>query len=231
MATLSNKPTSIIVVDNHDIVRKGIRLLINEQPEFVVSGEAGTKNEAILLIEQMQPDIVILDLDLGQERGQDLIAHIRINSPHTRILIFTGVRDINAHREAVQAGAVGLVHKDQPVYIVVEALKRVSAGEAWINPVLIANVLNELSRAPGVVTDPELQKIARLTDREREVIQLVCEGRQNRVIGESLFISETTVRHHLTSIFAKLSVENRLELVIYAFRHGLAQIVSPLENK
>ena len=222
MATLSDNRYLVVIIDDHDIVRKGIQLLINELPDFTFCGEASSNAEALALITRVRPDVAILDLDLGKDDGCDLIPLIRSNSPHTRILVLTGLRNTNTHREAVQAGAIGLVNKNQMLSVLTDALRKVALGEAWLDPALVANILNELSRAPQAASiNPEISKIARLTEREHQVIQLICEGLQNRAIAGRLFISETTVRHHLTSIFTKLEVENRLELVVYAFQHNL----------
>jgi DNA-binding NarL/FixJ family response regulator len=118
---------------------------------------------------------------------------------------------------------VGLVLKEQAVEVLVQAVKKVHAGEAWLDPALVASVLTEMSVAVGQEAGPEAARIARLTAREREVIALVVEGLKNSQIAERLSISRVTVSHHLTSIFHKLGVANRLELVTYAYRHGLTK--------
>jgi DNA-binding NarL/FixJ family response regulator len=226
MTGQADRVQRIVIVDDHDVVRMGIRLLIEEQADFEVVGAANAGDVALELVASTQPDIVILDLDLGGESGLDLMPHIRAHAPLARILVLTGMRDAEAQRQAVQLGAVGLVQKDQVLTLLLPAMHNLASGAAWLDASLVASALTELSRARGrAETDPEQAKIARLTERERAVIELICQGLQNRAIGERLFISETTVRHHLTSIFTKLGVENRLELVIYAFRNGLAQLV------
>ena len=139
------------------------------------------------------------------------------------MIVLTGIRDPAEHRQAVRLGATGMVLKEQAVDTLVKAIERVHAGETWLDPALVANVLAERSRARGRDADPEAARIAMLTERECEVIALIGEGLKNRQIAKRLSISETTVVHHLTSIFAKLGVANRLELVTYAYRHGLAE--------
>jgi DNA-binding NarL/FixJ family response regulator len=120
-------------------------------------------------------------------------------------------------------GAVGIVRKEKAAEVLISAVERVHKGEAWLDPSLMADVLSDMTRsAKGKKPDPEAQKIAALTNREREVIALVGEGIKSKEIAGRLFISETTVRHHLTSIFDKLGVADRIELLIYAYRHGLA---------
>ncbi|HEU5086697.1 MAG TPA: response regulator transcription factor, partial [Roseiflexaceae bacterium] len=170
-------------------------------------------------------DIVVLDLDLGGESGMDLIPTLIATVPGVRILVLTGMRDGNIQRSAVQVGAVGLVEKDEVLATLVPAIRKVAQGQVWLDPALVASVLQEMVRARGA-SEPDADglRISRLTERERDVIRLICQGLTNRVIAERLVISETTVRHHLTSIFSKLEVENRLERVIYAFRNGLATL-------
>ncbi len=121
-------------------------------------------------------------------------------------------------------GAMGLVFKEKAAEVVIRAIERVHAGEVWFDRTLIGNVLTELSRASATKKlDPEATKITKLTEREREIAALIGEGLKNKQIANRLFISETTVRHHLTSVFDKLGVTDRLELIIYAYRHGLAK--------
>jgi len=135
------------------------------------------------------------------------------------------VRDPEAHREAVRRGAMGLVLKEHAAETLLEAIAKVGAGEVWLEPSMVARVLGELTRPQTAQQpiSPEAAKIATLTAREREVITLVGEGLRNQHIAERLYISEATVRHHLTAIFAKLGVADRFELAIYAYQHGLAK--------
>ncbi len=215
----------ILLVDNYQLVRLGLRVLIEQQPRFKVVGETGSCAETLECAVLAQPDVIVLDLDLGDESGLDLITVLRSKVPKANILVLTGLRDTSQHHQAVMQGAIGLVFKAQPFETLIQAIERVYMNEAWLDPLLVASVVGELSRtreAPSV--DPELAKIVSLTKREHAVIALVCEGLQNRAIAQRLSLSETTVRHHLTSIFAKLEVDHRLELVIYAFRNGLAAL-------
>src|SRR5262249_37417395 len=136
-----------------------------------------------------------------------------------RILILTGVRDPDLHQRALSLGAMGLVLKEQLADVLLQAIVKVHAGEAWLEPTMMASVLGALVRAQR--PDPEVAKIASLTARERDIIALIGEGLRNRQIAACLRISETTVRHHLTSIFNKLGVGDRLELLVYIHRHDL----------
>jgi DNA-binding NarL/FixJ family response regulator len=199
-------------------------MLLESQPGITIVGEAATCAEALALATCAQPDVIVLDLDLGGENAIESIPMLLRSAPETRILVLTGVRDPEGHRQAIRHGAVGLVLKEKAVETLLEAITRVRAGEVWLEPTMIARVLGDLTRPqPSPQTSPEAPKIARLTEREREVITLVGEGLRNKHIAERLYISEATVRHHLTAIFAKLDVSDRFELAIYAYQHGLAK--------
>lgn len=213
----------ILLVDDHELMRKGIRLLIEQHPDLQVIDETHTRTQTLAAVQRHRPDIVLLDLDLGEENGLDFIPELRTLMPQMRIIVLTGMRDRAVHQQAVRLGAVGLVLKEHSPAVLVQAIRQVVVGKAWLDPMLVASLVTELSRAIGEA-DPEAAKIRILTEREREVITLVCEGLQNKTIAQRLSISDTTVRHHLTSIFSKLELENRLELVIYAYRHNLAQV-------
>jgi DNA-binding NarL/FixJ family response regulator len=205
-------------------MRAGLRMLLESQPGFTVVGEASTCADALALATGAQPDVIVLDLDLGGENAVESIPTLLRTAPETRILVLTGVRDPEVHRQAIRHGALGLVFKEKAVETLLQAITKVRAGEVWLEPTMIARVLGDLTRPqPSPPTSAETTNIARLTEREREVITLVGEGLRNKHIAERLYISEATVRHHLTAIFAKLDVSDRFELAIYAYQHGLAK--------
>ena len=223
MVTPATKPIRILLVDDHAVVRAGLRLIVQSREGMTIVGEAGNRDDALSLADSEHPDIILLDLDLGGDSGMTLIADLIAAAGEARIIILTGLRDPEAHRQAVLLGAMGIVKKEKAAEVLISAIERVHAGEAWLDPSLMAGVLTEVTRSSrGRKTDPEADKIAALTNREREVITLVGEGIKSKEIAGRLFISETTVRHHLTSIFDKLGVADRVELLIYAYRHGLA---------
>jgi DNA-binding NarL/FixJ family response regulator len=223
MSNVSTKSIRVLLIDDHVVMRMGLRMLIENQPGLKVVGEATDRGGAILSAAREQPDIILLDLDLGDENGLDLLPELRAAAKGARVIVLTGIRNPAEHQQAVRLGATGMVLKEQAVDTLVKAIECVHAGETWLDPALVANVLAERSRARGEDAASDAPRIAALTEREREVIALIGEGLKNRQIGERLSISETTVVHHLTSIFAKLGVANRLELVTYAYRHGLAK--------
>ena len=191
---------------------------------MTVVAMTGTASEALSLAAREQPDIIVLDLMLGDEDGLDFLPQLCKTSPNSRVLILTGVQGTDAHRMAIRRGAMGIVLKQQAADLLLKAIRKVHAGEVWIDRSMMSSVLSDVRNERHEEADPEAGKITSLTPREREVIALVSEGLKNKLIGERLFISETTVTHHLSSIFSKLDVSDRLELIIYAFRHGLAKV-------
>jgi DNA-binding NarL/FixJ family response regulator len=217
-------PIRIIVIDDHAIMREGLRLLIERRPGLVVVGEAANRAEALMLVAREQPDIILLDLSLRGENGLDFLPELLAAASATRVIVLTGLHDPELHQRAVRLGALGVVLKEQAGELLLKAIEKVQAGEAWLDRTMTAAVLTTLVRpqAPEPV-DPEALKVASLTAREREIITLIGEGFKNRQIASRLAISEATVNHHLTSIFAKLKVPSRLELVVYAYRQGLVK--------
>jgi len=213
----------ILLVDDHQIFLTGLRLLIEKEPDMIVVGTASNRAEALALMQE-HPDIVLLDLDLGNESGIDFLPQLIEPEEPPRVIIVTGVPDPELHLRAVRLGALGVVLKLDSAGSLVKAIRKVHGGEMWLNRPMISTVMTELIHARAKKMDSEALKIAELTVREREVIALVAEGMRNRQIGERLFISEKTVRHYLTSVFDKLGVADRLALMIYAFQHGLAKI-------
>jgi len=213
-----------MIVDDHAVIRTGLRMLIEQDKTMTVVAMAGTPPEALLMAEQERPDIIVLDLMLGEENGLEFLPQLCKASPTSRVLVLTGVQSTDSHRMAIRRGAMGIVLKQQAADLLLKAIQKVHAGEVWIDRSMISSVLADVRSENHEAPDPEADKIASLTRREREVIALVSEGLKNKVIGERLFISETTVTHHLSSIFSKLDVSDRLELIIYAFRHALAKL-------
>ena len=209
----------VLLVEGHAIVRAGVRMLLESEPGLTVVGEATTIAEALTTREQ--PELILLDLALGGEHAAARIPALLDAAPAARLVVLTGVRDPEAHRQAVRHGALGLVLKEQAVDTLLQALAGVHRGEVWLDPAMAAQVLSELPHPPP--PSPEVAKIARLTAREREVITLIGAGLRNQQIAACLGISEATVRHHLTAIYAKLGVADRLALALYAYQHGLAQ--------
>jgi len=211
----------VLLVGQHAVIRTSLRLLIESRPGLTVVGEASSCAE-IAKSSLPQCDIVLLEIDLDRERSLDSMAEL-IASSNQRVLILAGESDDRVCCDAMRLGAMGLVLKEKPAEDLIKAIQKVHAGEVWFDRSMMAHMLNTISRRPAG-RDEEAERIATLTDREREIVTLVGEGLKPKQIGERLFISEITVRHHLTSTFSKLGVSDRFELLIYAYRHKLAKL-------
>ena len=217
-------PIRIMIIDDHAVIRAGLRMLIEQDQTMSVVAMAGNRAEALHLAEKEQPDIILFDLMLGDEDGLEFLPALCDTSPSSRVLVLTGVQTAESHRIAIRRGAMGIVLKQQAADLLLKAIRKVYAGEVWIDRSMMGSVLDDVRSERQQGSNTEATKIASLTPREREVVALVSEGLKNKLIGERLYISETTVTHHLSSVFSKLEVSDRLELIIYAFRHGLAKM-------
>jgi len=215
---LMEKPIRILLVDNQTVVRSGVRRLLESRAELEVIGEVGIHADSIALATKEQPDLILITLN--EDSDLDILPELLSSSEESRVLILTSIRDPNLHQRAVRLGATGVVLKDTPAEILFKAISKVYLGEVWLSRTTTANVLTRLVRMNDEL-DAESKKISTLTQREREIVTLIGEGLKNKQIASRLFISEATVRHHFTSIFAKLDVSDRLELIIYAYRFGL----------
>lgn len=225
--TSVDAPIRILLIDDHAVMRAGLRLLLSSEPGFVVVGEAADRDETLELIGREHPDIILLDLLLEDDNSLNFLPEIVNSAANSRVLVLTGAGDPELHRRALLSGAAGLVRKEQAARILVRAIQAVHAGEIWFERAIMADALLSVSNSGEVVSTPAADKIARLTAREREVIALIGQRLKNQDIADRLFISESTVRHHLTSIFSKLGITGRLELMIFAYKHELA---SPPES-
>ncbi len=213
----------IVVVEYHAIVREGLRLLLSDRSGFSIVGDASTREGALAAALEHRPDVLLLDLELGRTRGEDLIDAIRDVSPASAILVLTGICDRQRHRVAMLRGARGVVTKDSAAALLVKAIRKVHAGEIWLERSQMGTLLTEML-AKKRHQDEDTRRIATLTERERAVITLVGQGLRNEEIGVRLVLREKTVRNYLTSVYEKLGVKDRLELAIYAHRRHLASL-------
>lgn len=223
MTTTNNDPIRTILIDAHTLFRAGLYALVEHQSGILIVGQAGTRQEAIALAESTQPDLILFDLNLDENEDIEIISDLISVAPHARLVLVTAIHDPQVYYRAVQVGVMGVVLKTQSPSILFKAITKVHSGEAWLDRSMIANVLTQMARG-RTQDDPDTQKIASLSQREREVITLIGKGMKNSQIAETLAISQVTVRHHLTSIFSKLGVQDRLELIIYAYQHHLADL-------
>lgn len=222
MTGLLKDSIRIVILDNHSLVRAGLCQLINNQPGMEIVGEAGTMAEGLEIVAKQNPDIILLEFNILGQAESDVVPSILKASDHARMILVTGSTDSKIHHKAVADGVMGVVFKTQHPEILIKAIQKVNAGEVWLERSMIANVLSHLSRnQPPMRVDPESDSINRLSEREKQVIRLIGQGYKNKKISSQLCITETTVRHHLTSIYSKLGVSDRLELLVYAHRNGL----------
>jgi two-component system nitrate/nitrite response regulator NarL len=213
----------ILLVDDHKTMLWGLERLIQaEGPSFTLVGSASDGMEATALCVALHPDIVLLDLDLKGSSSIDFLPALVANGS-TRVVILSANRDQGTLAAAVKAGARGVVSKEAPTDDVLLAVRKVHDGELWLDQSLMQALLGQLV-APARKADPEAERIGTLTARERDVIGMIVQGKGalNKELAERAFISERTLRNHLTTIYQKLDVANRLELYVYATKHGLS---------
>jgi len=219
-------PIRVFIIDDHRSILWGLeRLIESGAPPMRVVGTAVSCAEALSALDAATPDVVLLDLDLGKENGVDEIPKLTART-NARILILTGVRDESMHDKAVLAGASGVVMKEASAETILTAIEKVHEGQLWLDRVATGRIFFEFSRENAAqATDPERTKITSLTEREREIVAVAAlhAGANAKSIADMLKISEHTLRNHLTSIYSKLEVANRLELFAYAHKHGLTK--------
>lgn len=217
-------PIRIFIIDDHPTIIWGLeRLIESEQPRMVVVGKATESAPAMPLIEETQPDVVLLDLDLGKENGLDTIPELLKRST-AKILVLTGVRDTSAHEAAIRAGALGVVGKEIASAELLQAIERVHRGELSVDRQTTERLLATISRnRPTPGRSSEEEKIASLTARERDIVLSLMRQPQLplKEVAGSRGISERTLRNHLSSIYEKLGVSGRLELYVFSSKHGL----------
>ena len=211
----ASKPIRIMLVETQPVVMWAIERLIEaEKPRMEVVAKASKGAEAALLASQMRPDIVLLDLRVDDGKGADLVASMA-RSQHTRIVIYTDRLDQTTIDRAILNGARGLVHKDETTDTLLSAISKVHAGQLWLNREITSRIFAEFTRPAGpVLVEPAATLIASLTPKELVIVRAVAKnlGCTNSTLSTALFISEHTLRNHLTSIFAKLDVANRCGL-------------------
>ena len=214
----------VFLIDAHHIILWGLeRLVERNMPAMRVVGSATNCAQALLALNNAAPDLILLEIELGDENGLDVIPEL-IAKSNAKILVLTGIRDKSVHDRAVVAGARGVIEKGAPLDTILAAIAKVHEGQLWLDRASAGRVIVEFSRSKAMrENDSEQKKILTLTERERGVIVAATFniGASGKMVSELLHISEHTLRNHLTSIYAKLRVANRLELFAYANQHGL----------
>jgi two-component system, NarL family, nitrate/nitrite response regulator NarL len=216
---LDRERVRVILLARYPVVRAGLWRLLQDDQGIQIVGEAACLRDGVALAECQPAEIVVIDPDSDEVSLRAVAAVAEVCTD--RILVFTSETDARVYGRAIELGASGVVSKDQPPDLLIRAISKVHAGELWLDRAKTASVLSHAMRRGR---DPEVVKIESLTKREREIVAKVGEGLRNSAIAEQLFISEATVRNHLTSILSKLSLSDRFELAVYAFRHDLVTV-------
>ena len=210
----------IVLVDDHEVVRLGLKALLEHHPNFEVVGEAGTAKEALDQVAQLRPDVVLMDIRLPGTSGIEACEEITQNYPETRVIMLTSYAEDEMLFSAIRAGASGDVLKQIGAEDLIRAIEAVGRGEALLDPAVTQRVFQEVRRA---VKEEEASAFANLSQQEKHVLLLVSEGKTNREIAKSLFLGEGTVRNYVSSILSKLGVSNRAEAAAYAVEHNLRE--------
>jgi DNA-binding NarL/FixJ family response regulator len=203
----------VFLVDDHEIVRRGIRELLETEDDLEVVGEAGTVEEAVHRGLVCSPDVALLDVQLPDGTGVEVCRELRSARPELRCVMLTSFADDEAMMDSVVAGASGYLLKQVRGADIVDAVRRVGAGESLLDPTVTARVVERLRRGPD-----EDDRLKRLTGQERKILNLLADGLTNRQIGEELFLAEKTVKNYVSNLLAKMGMSRRTEAAVYAAR-------------
>ena len=209
----------VLIVDDHDLFRSGLRNLLEEQGVLVV-GEAAAGQEALRIVRDVAPDVVVMDLNMPGMGGVEATRHISAIAPLTRVLMLTISDDDADVIDAILAGACGYLLKDSSIQVLMDGIRAAAMGESLISPAIASKVLQ---RVRASSTQPEIESTIRaeLSDREIEVLKLIANGKDNAMIAAELHISPKTVKNHISNILMKLQIDNRIQAAVYAVRSGI----------
>ncbi len=206
-----------MLVDDHELVREGLRAVLSGVPEFEVVAEAGDAAAAIRDAERARPDVVVMDVRLGSGSGIEVTREIRAQNPQVRVLMLTSFADDEALFASIMAGAAGYLLKQIRSGEIVQAIRAIGAGQSLLDPAVTKAVLDQWRQARSLIRD---ERLARLSTTEERILALVAEGRTNREVGAALHLAEKTVKNYVSSILAKLEVARRAEAAAYLARHS-----------
>jgi len=206
------EPTRVFLLDDHEVVRRGVRELLEAEDDLTVVGEAGTAEEAVGRIPATSPNVAVLDVRLPDGDGIEVCREVRSHHPEIACIMLTSFADDEAVYAAIMAGAAGYVLKQVRGTELVDGIRRVARGESLLDPVVTTRILERIRHSEG---DDEL---AGLTDQERKILELIAEGLTNRQIGEHMFLAEKTVKNYVSNLLSKLGMSRRTEAAAYAAR-------------
>jgi len=200
----------VFLLDDHEIVRRGVRELLEVEDDLEVVGEAGTAADALTRIPASVPDVAIIDMRLPDGNGVEVCREVRSNNPAVQCVVLTSFADDEALFDSIMAGAAGYLLKQIKGNDLVDAIRRVAAGQSLLDPSVTERVLERLRSGPA-----QDERLARLTEQERKILDLIAEGLTNRQIGERLFLAEKTVKNYVSGLLAKLGMERRTQAAVY----------------
>jgi len=214
----------ILIADDHPIVRDGLKKLLTLEDDFEIVGEAADGCEVLDRVQELDPDVLLLDLRMPNLDGLSALQTLQQTNKRTRVIILTASEDKNEFVQAMKLGCSGIVLKQTAPELIVKSIRKVHGGEIWLDSHTTAAVMRQFA-APGEIGggsgSGKSRERSPLSHREREIVQLVAQGYKNKEMAEKMFISEQTVKNHLHNIFDKLGVSDRLELALYAIHKGL----------
>ena len=216
--TKSKQAIRILVADDHAIFRDGLRKLLEVADDVQIVGEASNGVECVKMLGKFKPDILLLDLRMPEKDGLGVLEEVNFDSLPTRVIVLTAAEDDRDVVRAMRLGARGVVLKQSASDLLLKSIRKVFDGEIWLDNRMTAEVIDAFKKSSE---SGQRREKPLLSDREKEIVQLVAQGFRNKEIGEKLFISEQTVKNHLHNIFDKLGVSDRLELALYAIHHRL----------
>jgi NarL family two-component system response regulator LiaR len=208
----------VLIVDDHQVVRQGLRTFLEIQEDVLVVGEAGDGQTAVEMVRQLRPNVVLMDLVMPRLDGISATRQVKALGAEVKVIALTSFTEDDKVFPAIQAGASSYLLKDVSPDDLVEAIRAVHRGEARLHPDIARKLMEQVARQVPASREPRLEE---LTDRETEVIRLVAQGRSNQEIAGELVISEKTVKTHVSNILGKLNLEDRTQLAIYAIKKGL----------
>ncbi len=222
MSTESEGLVRVLLADDQAMIRAGFKLLIDNQPDLEVVGEAETGSEAVKLITELKPDVALMDVQMPDMDGIAATEAITsVGESTTRIIIVTTFQRDDYLFDALRAGASGFLLKTAPPEDLVDAVRIVAGGDSLLDPSVTGQVIGRFAQAgPGVARSERLDE---LTEREREVLEQIAKGLSNAEIAEALFVSETTVKTHVSNVLSKLALRDRVQAVVFAYEHGLVK--------